>query len=311
VTTTVSARPDLPALPLEEWEPTKNTLHLWVQIVGKVKMAASAPRNHWWHVPLYVDVRGLTTRRLHAGGHGSSFEIRFDFLDHRLVVETSGGAVESFALVDGLSVAEFDGQLHALLAGLGVDVPIRESPYGLPMTTPFPDDREHTTYDPDAVARFWRVLDWSDGVFEEFAGWFCGKTSPVHLFCHLFDLAVTRFGGARGLALPEADAVTREGYSHELVSFGFWAGDANLREPSYYAYASPEPTGLREQPLRPDEARWGDVGTSSLALLSYDAVRRAPEPRAKLLSFLESVYEAGADGLGWDRADLASSWGPK
>ena len=310
MTTTATVRPDLPALPLEEWEATKNTLHLWVQIVGKVKMATSPPRNHWWHVALYVDVRGLTTRRLH-GGDGSSFEIRFDFLDHRLVVETSGGAVESFALVDGLSVAEFDGQLHAVLAGLGVDVPILESPYRVPMTTPFPDDREHATYDPDAVTRFWRVLDWTDAVFEEFAGWFCGKTSPVHLFWHSFDLAVTRFGGSRGPSLPKADAVTREGYSHELVSFGFWAGDASLREPSYYAYASPEPKGLREQPLRPDEAKWGDVGTSSLALLSYDVVRSAPEPRAKLLSFLESVYEAGADGLGWDRADLASPWGPK
>jgi Family of unknown function (DUF5996) len=144
-------------------------------------------------------------------------------------------------------------------------------------------------------------------VFEEFAGWFCGKTSPVHLFWHSLDLAVTRFGGARAPAMPTAGAVTREGYSHELVSFGFWAGDANLREASYYADASPAPDGLRDRPLRPDEAKWGD----SLALLSYEVVRNAPEPRATLLSFLESVYEAGADGLGWDRAELASPWGPK
>jgi hypothetical protein len=309
VTTAAPARPDLPALPLEEWEATKETLHLWVQIVGKVRMATSAPRNHWWHVPLYVDVRGLTTRRLHAG-EGASFEIRFDFVDHRLVVETSDGHVESFALVDGLSVAEFDERLHSLLAQLGDDVAIRESPYGVPMTTPFPDDREHATYDPDAITRFWRILDWSDGVFDEFAGWFCGKTSPVHLFWHSLDLAVTRFGGSRAPANPKVDGVTREGYSHELVSFGFWAGDRNLREPAYYGYAAPEPTGLRERALRPDGARWGDVGSSSLALLPYEVVRCAPEPRSTLLAFLESVYESGADALGWDRAELASSWCP-
>src|SRR5262249_32646459 len=157
---------------------------------------------------------------------------------------------------DGLSVAEFDAQLHAALRRLGVEVEIRESPYGVPMTTPFPDDREHAAYDPDAVTRFWRILDWSDSVLEEFAGWFCGKTSPVHLFWHSFDLAVTRFG--KRVETASADPVTREAYSHEVVSFGFWAGDPKVREPSYYAYASPEPADLRESVLRPAEARWSD-----------------------------------------------------
>src|SRR5262249_35854251 len=143
-------------------------------------------------------------------------------------------------LVDGLSVAEFDRKLHETLAGLGVDVAIRESPYGVPMTTPFPDDREHASYDRDAVERFWRILSWSDEVLDEFSGWFCGKTSPVHLFWHSLDLAVTRFGTKRVPAQPNVDPVTREAYSHEVVSFGFWAGDRNLREPSYYAYAAPE-----------------------------------------------------------------------
>jgi Family of unknown function (DUF5996) len=175
------------------------------------------------------------------------------------------------------------------------------------MHTPFPDDREHAAYDRDAVERFWRILDWTDGVFEEFAGWYCGKTSPVHLFWHSFDLAVTRFGGKRAPALPEADAVTQEAYSHELVSFGFWAGDENVREPAYYSYTAPEPAGLREQPLRPAEARWNDQG---LALLRYDVVRAAVDPRAELLAFLESAYEAGAGAAGWDRADLTSRWCP-
>jgi len=295
----------LPPLPLEAWEATKTTLHLWAQIVGKIRLASTAPRNHWWHVPLYVDVHGLTTRRMHAA-NGVVFQIRFDFVDHRLVAETNAGATESFALVDGLSVSEFDRQLHEMLEQLGVDVVIRENPFGVPMTTPFPDDSEHASYDPDAVERFWRILDWTDGVFDEFTGWFCGKTSPVHLFWHSFDLAVTRFGGKRAPAMPDADAVTQEAYSHELVSFGFWAGDKNVREPAYYAYAAPEPPGMRERQLRPDAAHW----TEQLALLPYEVVRAADDPRATLLAFLESAYEAGAEAGGWNRKDLESSWCP-
>ena len=296
----------LPELPLTGWEATKNTLHLWAQIVGKVRMASTAPRNHWWHTTLYVDTRGLTTRRMHSGD--VSFEIDFDFVEHRLVIATNDGAVESFELVDGLSVAVFDEQLHAALGRLGIDVEIRESPFGVPMTTPFPDDREHAAYDRDAVERFWRILDWTDGVFEEFSGWYCGKTSPVHLFWHSLDLAVTRFGGARAPVLPDADPVTREAYSHELVSFGFWAGDQNVREPTYYSYAAPEPAGVRERPLRPDEAFWAEQGSGSLAMLRYETVRTAADPRATLLAFLESAYQAGA--AGWDRKELESSWCP-
>jgi Family of unknown function (DUF5996) len=299
----------LPSLPLEQWEATKETLHLWVQIVGKIRLASTAPRNHWWHAPLYVDVRGLTTRRMHSSS-GIAFQIDFDLVDHRLVVRTNQGSVESFALVDGLSVASFDEELHATLRGLGIDVAILETPYGVPMTTPFPADDEHATYDPDAVERFWRVLDWSDAVFEEFAGWFCGKTSPVHLFWHSLDLAVTRFGGKRVPTPPDADAVTRETYSHEVVSFGFWAGDRTLREASYYAYAAPEPPELRAQPLRPGDARWTEYGSGSLALLPYERVRSDDDPRAALLAFLESAYDAGARLSGWDRAELESSWCP-
>jgi len=272
-------------------------------------MASSPPRNHWWHVPLYVDVRGLTTRRLH-GANGTTFEIDFDFLDHRLVVRTSEGAAESFPLVDGLSVAAFDAELHATLARLGVDVAIRESPFGVPMTTPFPEDTEHASYDADAVVRFWRILDWTDGVFEEFAGWYCGKTSPVHLFWHSFDLAVTRFGGRRAPPLPGADPVTQEAYSHEVVSFGFWAGDQNVREPTYYSYTAPEPAGLRDRPLAPAEARWVEQGSGSMAILPYEVVRTAADPRATLLGFLESSYQAGAELAGWDRGALESVWCP-
>jgi hypothetical protein len=301
---------ELPELPLTAWEETKETLHRWVQIVGKMRMASSPPRNHWWHVTLYVDGRGLTTRRMRAPD-GVSFQIDFDFVDHRLVVRTSRGELESFALVDGLSVAAFDETLHAMLRGLGIDVTIGETPFGLATTTPFPADRGHASYDRDAVERFWRILDWTDGVFEEFAGWYCGKTSPVHLFWHGLDLAVTRFGGKRAPPRPDVDAVTREAYSHEVVSFGFWSGDEQLREPTYYSYTAPEPVGLRERPLRPREARWVERGGGSLATLPYEAVRTADSPRTTLLAFVQSAYEAGAELAGWDRAELESSWCPE
>ncbi|MGH2936127.1 MAG: DUF5996 family protein [Gaiellaceae bacterium] len=288
---------NLPELPLAGWEPTKSTFHLWAQIVGKIRLASTAPRNHWWNAPLYVDVHGLTTRRMHAAD-GTVFQIDFDLLDHRLVVRTNAGAVESFPLEDGLSVAEFDARVHAVLQRLRIDAAIRETPYGVPMTTPFAEDREHASYDRDAVERFWRIVDWSDGVFEEFAGRFTGKTSPVHLFWHSLDLAVTRFSGRRAPEMPDADAVTREAYSHEVVSFGFWAGDERLAEPGYYAYAAPEPAGLREQPLEHHAARWIEQGAGSLAVLPYETVRTAADPRATLLAFLESAFRAGSDG--WD-----------
>jgi uncharacterized protein DUF5996 len=298
----------LPPLPLDEWEPTKDTLHLWCQIVGKMRLASTAPRNHWWHVPLYLGVRGLTTRRMHA--NGVSFEIAFDFVDHRLTIATNRGDVESFELRDGLSVAEFGRELHATLDRLGIDVTIRETPFGVPMTTPFLEDREHASYDRDAVERFWRILDWTDEILEEFAGWYCGKTSPVHFFWHSLDLAVTRFGGRRAPVPPTAGAVTREAYSHEVVSFGFWAGDQKMREPSYYSYTAPEPAGLRERPLAPAQAFWAEQSSSSLAVLPYAAVRAAADPRRTLLAFLESAYRAGAGLAGWNPDELASSWCP-
>jgi hypothetical protein len=296
----------LPPLPYEEWEPTKETLHLWTQIVGKVRMASSPPKNHWWHVPLYVDVHGLTTRLLHSAD-GSPFELRLDFAGHRLVVETPTDE-HAFALVDGLSVAEFDERLHAALGEL--DVRIVESPYGMPAKTPFPKDREHASYDRDAAERFWHVLDFAAGVLEEFSGWYCGKASPVHFFWHGFDLAMTRFNGRPAPPMPEADPVTQEAYTHEVISFGFWPGDRDVREPTFYSYTLPEPEGLRDVQLAPAEAFWADQGAGSLARLPYEAVRAAADPRRTVLEFYETAYEGGADAAGWDRAALSSSWCP-
>jgi hypothetical protein len=301
---------ELPALPLEPWEATKDTLHLWTQIVGKVRLTAAAPQNHWWNATLFLETRGLTTRRLRSGSF--EYDISFDFVSHELVVRTSSGATRSFALVDGLSVAAFDERLSELLAELGIEVEIKAEPYGVPMTTPFAEDTEHASYDREAVERFWQALRWTDGTLQEFAGWFCGKTSPVHLFWHSFDLAFARFSGARAPGGPAADPVAREAYSHEVIAFGFWAGDHTLREPAYYSYTAPEPAGVAEQPLRPETAIWqpSATGESHLALLSYDAVRASADPRSTLLEFLQSAYDAGATLAGWNREELRSSWCP-
>ena len=194
-----------------------------------------------------------------------------------------------------------------MLDDLGVDVEIEEVPFGVPMTTPFPEDREHAAWDGNAVRRFGRVLDWSDWVLEEFSGWFCGKTSPVHLFWHSFDLAVTRFSG-RPAPTHGNDPVSDEAYSHEVISFGFWAGDDNVGDAAYYSYTAPEPEGLREQPL--PVGAWTEAGSGSLALLPYETVRTAADPRATLLAFCQGAYEAGARLARWDTTAFSSRWCP-
>jgi hypothetical protein len=214
-------------------------------------------------------------------------------------------------LAEGLSVATFYERLFSALAGFGIEVEIKAEPFGVPVTTPFAEDIEHASYDRDAVERFWQALRWIDWTLQEFAGWFCGKTSPVHLFWHGLDLAVTRFSGARAAESPNVDRVSREAYSHEVISFGFWPGDQQVRMPAFYSYTAPEPPGLAEQPLRPEAASWQQpFGSSHLALLPYDEVRASPDPRMTLLEFLESAYDVGATLGGWDRDALRSSWCP-
>ena len=295
----------LPELRLADWRATKDTLHLYSQIVGKIRLATTTPRNHWWNVPLYVDVHGLTTRRLHH--RDTTFEITIDFVDHALIVRTAYGCTRSFELSGGLPVADFDACLHQVLGELGIDVEIKEEPFGVPMTTPFAQDVTHASWDREAITRFGLILDWSDSVFEEFSGWFNGKTSPVHLFWHGLDLAVTRFSGRPGVPM-DADAVTREAYTHEVISFGFWPGDDNLGDAAYYSYTAPEPEGLRDQPL--SAGAWIKSGSGLLAVLPYEAVRTARAPRTTLLAFCQSAYEAGARLAGWDITSFTSTWCP-
>ncbi|MGH6943266.1 MAG: DUF5996 family protein [Geminicoccaceae bacterium] len=293
---------DLPPLPLEAWEDTRDTLHLFAQIVGKVRLRVHPKLNHWWHVTLYVWPRGLTTRAIPYGG-GENFEIAFDLIDHVLRITTSRGEERTFRL-GSLSVAEFYERLFGALAELGIEARILARPYEHKSTTPFAADREHSAYDPDYVHRFWLALLQVGNVLEEFRGRFLGKQTPVHLFWHSFDLAQTRFSGRRAPEMADASPSDREAYSHEVISFGFWAGDQNLRAPAFYSYTAPEPDGLGSEPLRPAAASWNHQRGSALALLMYDDLRAAPDPRGALLEFLQSSYEAGAKRAGWDRAAL-------
>ena len=290
---------DLPPLPYDPWVETKNTLHLYCQIVGKLRLALHPKLNHLWHVTLYVSPRGLTTRAIPHGGE--NVEVQLDLIEHRAHVATSRGEARSFAL--GVPVAEFYERLFAALGELGIEARILARPYEHPSRIPFPEDREHAAYDRDAVHRYWRALVGIDGVLKAFASRFLGKQAPVHLFWHSFDLALTRFSG-RAAPMDGGTRADREAYSHEVISFGFWPGDPTTPEPAFYSYAYPEPPGLRDEPLRPEGALWADRNGSSLAVLRYDDVRAAPDPRATLLEFLQSAYEAGARRAGWDPAAL-------
>jgi hypothetical protein len=289
----------LPSLPLEDWKDTKETLHRYTQIVGKVRLEYSPFRNHWWHAPLYVSTHGLTTSPIPY--RNITFEISFDLLDNRLVVSTSEGEGFVFAL-DDLPVAEFYARLFEGLRSLGVELSINTTPFDLGDEQTLAENTFHCVCDREYVGRYWHILVQVDQTFKEFAGRFNGKTSPVQLYWHGFDLAVTRFSGRRAPEREGADKVTREAYSHEVISFGFWPGDRNTPAPAFYSYTAPEPDGLTGQPLRPETAFWAPEG--GMALLMYDDLRKADSPKSTLLDFMESAYEAGARTASWDVEDF-------
>lgn len=298
-----------PALPYEDWEPTKQTLHRYAQIVGKLRMVLVPFRNHWWHVTLYVSARGLSTGAMPCGENTVSVE--FDFVEHRLQVRTSEGRAASFALRDGLTVARFYEDLFAALGEVGVHAKISAKPYDLGDSPAFPGDTVHAAYDAGAVERWWRALQLTEHVLARFASRFNGKASPTHLFWHSLDLAHARYSGRRAPAIEGADPVTAEAYTHEVIAFGWWPGDDRRTPyPAFYSYTAPEPDALRAQRLRPPGAEWQDTGTGSLAILAYDAVREAPDPSAAVLDFYESAYRAGAATAGWDVASFATREAP-
>ena len=288
-----------PALPLDSWKDTYATLHMWTQIVGKVRMCLTPLMNHWWNVPLYVTARGLTTSRMSYGER--SLEIWFDFRQHQLIVDTSDG-VRKMSQLAPRSVAEFYRELFEMLRSAGIEVEIWRMPVEIPDPIPFDQDQAHASYDPAAVEKFWRILMSVDSVFNQFRAGFIGKSSPVHFFWGSFDLAVTRFSGRRAPERPGADAMTREAYSHEVSSVGFWPGSGDIKGAAFYSYAAPEPQGFKDARVRP----FGAFYQKQLGefLLMYEDVRRTESPSKSLLDFCQSTYEAAANLGNWDRSGL-------
>jgi hypothetical protein len=294
---------DWPSLPLEAWEPTRATLHMWTQIVGKIRLALAPAINHWWHVPLYVTCRGLTTTPIPYGSR--TFQIDFDFIDHRLSIATCDGGREAFAL-EPRTVADFYAEIMGRLTSLGLETRIWTMPVEIAAPIPFEADRVHAAYDAAFANRFWRALVQADRVLTAFRGRFRGKVSPVHFFWGSFDLAVTRFSGRSAPPHPGApnvsDAVTREAYSQEVSSCGFWPGTLGVSEPAFYAYAYPVPDGFARAAAGPDAAFFSE--SLGEFLLPYQSVRQAADPDDTLLRFLQSTYDAAADLGHWDRAAL-------
>jgi hypothetical protein len=288
-----------PELPLEAWKHTCATLHMWTQMVGKVRMKLTPKQNHAWHVPLYVSSRGLTTSAIPYGRF--LFELEFDFIDHALVLRTSEGLHKTLPL-SPRAVADFYKDFMEMLESAGIQVKIWKMPVEVPEPIPFDQDRLHASYDPEYAHRFWIILGSAARVFQEFRSGFIGKSSPIHFFWGSFDLAVSRFSGQRAPERSGADAITREAYSHEVSSVGFWPGGGEIKGAAFYSYMVPEPQGFREARVRPDAGfyhpKLGEF------LLMYEDVRRAASPSAALLQFCQSTYEAGARLANWDRQAL-------
>ena len=298
-----------PELPYTAWKDSYATLHLWTQIVGKIRLAQTPWLNHSWHVVLYVTPRGLTTSAIPFGTR--AFQLDFDFLDHVLRASTSEGGQKEIGLFPR-SVADFYAGIMRMLAELGIEVRINELPNEIPDAIRFSEDHVHASYDRDYAERHWRVLMQVNRVLHEFRTSFIGKCSPVHFFWGSFDLAVTRFSGRRAPLHPGGvpnlpDPVTQEAYSHEVSSAGFWPGSAGIEYPAFYSYAYPEPPGFSSAPIRPKEAFYSE-GLREY-ILPYDAVRSADDPDRLLLNFLMSTYEAAAVAGEWDRTALECSIG--
>lgn len=290
-----------PPLYLAEWEATKDTLHLWTQIVGKIRLVQTPLTNHFWNVPLYVSARGLTTSAMPYDR--GIFEIEFDFIEHKLIIKTSEGATESIRL-EPKSVARFYEEVMTTLRMLGITAEIRNLPDEIPGAIPFTEDEIHQSYDSEYVNRFWRVLIQVDKIFKESRCEFIGKVSPVHFFWGSFDLAVTRFNGERAPERENADVITREAYSHAVISHGFWLG-GNGMEAAFYAYAAPEPEGFKTAKVKPGKAFYSPEMNEYF--LMYEDMRHADNPKEALTDFINSTYEAGANLGGWKRDEIERS----
>jgi len=289
-----------PELPLESWDETRKTLHRWTQVVGKIRLALTPLVNHWWNVPLYVTARGLTTSTIPYNDRW--FDMEFDFIAHLLRVRTNDGAEHDVPL-GPRSVADLHDEVFATLRSLKIDCRIWTMPVEIATDAiPLDRDERHCSYDRAAVERFWRILALTDAVFTKFRSEFLGKCSPVHFFWGSFDLAVTRFSGRPAPVKPDADPITREAYSHEVSSVGFWPGDERLPQPAFYSYAAPEPPGFRDSPVFPAATYYNEALGGFY--LHYDELLRTPDPAQTLLDYCRTTYAAAADHGHWDRAAL-------
>jgi hypothetical protein len=286
-----------PELPLPEWQDTKDTLHMWTQVVGKIRLCLTPLVNHWWNVALYVSPAGLTTSPIPY--KDGLFELQFNFIEHRLELRTSASEQRAFALAP-MSVAAFYRETFAMLKSAGIEVKINPKPQELPDPILLDQDETHSSYDPEYANRLWRILVSLDNVFHEFRGRFIGKCSPVHFFWGSFDFCCTRFSGRR--APPRKGVITSEAYSHECCSLGWWPGGGDVKSPAFYAYMAPEPAGYAGKVSLPTGGQYLDAMHE--CVLMYDDVRRAKSPRAEILEFAQNTYAAGADLAKWDRASL-------
>jgi len=292
---------NLPYLKFDAWKETRITIHLLLQIIGKIRLKATPRKNHWWYITQYVSTQGFATPPIPLPDGINSFEIILNVHQQAVQIQTSLGEVVEFPLKNGYTVSEFYKDIMETLTGWGLQPKFIEQPLDMGIDTPFAEITEYHHYDWEAIQTFWQMMLWNDRVFKEFSGRFYGKTCPVHIYWHHLDLAVTRFSGKMAPPMdPKARLLEKDSYSHEVISFGFWAGDDNMPEPAYYAYAAPSPANLNQEPLLPEQAFWIDANGSPMAMLKYSDIVASDNPDETLLSFLESAYQGAAKLANWD-----------
>ena len=295
----------LSKLPYVGNEKSKVTLHLFLQIIGKIRLELTPRKNHWWYITEYVDTNGFTTGPIFYNSGNDTFTISINVVAHQVEVSTSKGELANFKLHEGLTVAEFYNKLITILTDFNISVSILDKPFDLDIDKHFSEITEYHHYNKYYTRNLWKTFQWTDGVFKEFSGRFYGKTCPVHVYWHSMDLTVTRFSGKKAPPMSkEARISDKDAYTHECISFGFWAGDDNMKEPAFYSYTYPAPEGIDEKPLQPNSAFWMDANGSPMAILKYNDLLKKDNPREALLAFMESGYRAGASLANWDIEEL-------
>ena len=298
---------NLPDLPYNSWTDTRLTLHLVLQIIGKTRLGLTARKNHWWFITMYVSPRGFSTFTIPIDDGNNSLEIELDVLRKAVVITHSQKGSVTIELQTGLSIAEFYQSFKSELRKMGLAPRFVEKPYDMGIDTAFDQLHDYNTFDWEEIHKFWQLMQWNNSIFQEFSGRFYGKTCPVQIYWHHMDLAVTRFSGKKLEPMDKSAPISdRDTYSHEQISFGFWIGDDNVKEPAYYSYTYPSPEGIEGITLKPAAAEWVDSNGSPMAFLRYEDVRNAQDPRQAVLDFLESAYQAGANLAGWKVAELTT-----